>query len=153
MAQLLLIKHARIGVHEEDDVINIRSDSHVYDKNEFEKYKVVSIPGTVEEIEAQQRTTIPDIKHVYESDGKYYDKISVANIFDESDTEGISEFLASAPSKELWLNGIQWYELKQRPHFKTKWDGSKFVENISRVSINLTDIIIVEKKSILEIKK
>lgn len=136
MAKVLLIKTEK-GLKRENDVITIEDDSHIFDVNELKKFTAVTIPGTKKAVRAMFNVCKPEKKFVKYEDGKYYD----------IDTAELS--MQKVQKIEVWKNGLQWNEMKQRPYKWARWSGTEFVENTTRELINLTTTVIIESGSIL----
>jgi len=119
MAQLMLIKATK-------DVIGIFEDTHIFSSTELDKFDLVQIKGTREEIEKQTEDLV-GLKEAWKS-------------------KTIEWTLESPEKKLLWTDGKNLKEVVERTKYPVSYVNDNFVNNIAKSSVNAT-VIIAEVKN------
>ena len=80
MAQYLLIRTTVANVCEENDIIAIRGDKHIFDPNEHKKFKVVKTEKTEEEVLSELISKLPSDWYLREKTPKFITKFENGEI-------------------------------------------------------------------------
>lgn len=143
MAKLLLYDRYIPGKSYIDDIIAMHPDNYIFDPNEIDRNKVIIVPDTWEDLNAQSNILRPKRKIIYQDidDYKWYDPENFWEIYLKKTDFSLSYF---PPRKVVWENGFQWNELVIEPRCSMRWEDKALADNTNRWVSNLTTIISIE---------
>lgn len=139
MAKLLLIKDNKWhlpGKNNIGDVISKRENNHKFEENEKTKFEVVQIPGTLKQIKDSEKSELPEMAFAYwDNVDKEWVKIT-----ELTDKKKITNEIIP-----IWKNeNNDYFRYEKPPKYRSRWDGSKFVENIT-ASGNDDSIVVTDR--------